>query len=114
MCRLRRDLLRSIFVVLFLLPNAAVCAGADTLTIATFNCEFLTRPEAHVKFGLDFNLEGEPASVRQEWSQPGHRDQNFNEASRAAVGAYRTDDPDVIHPRTIHGLSWAAALQHLS
>ena len=28
----------------------------DTLTVGTFNCEFLTRPKVHVKFDLSFRM----------------------------------------------------------
>ena len=38
------------FILLILLfPSLSY---ADTLTVATFNCEFLTRPKVYIKFGL--------------------------------------------------------------
>ena len=68
-------------------------ALADSLTIATFNCEFLTRPKVHVKFGLSFNLSG---AARQEWDQPGFRDQKFNEAAKAVAEVIHSINADVI------------------
>ena len=67
-------------IILFHLPTIA--SADNTLTIATFNCEFLTRPKVHIKFGLNFNLSG---SERDEWNQPGFRDQKFNEAAKAVL-----------------------------
>ena len=68
----------------------------DTLTIATFNCEFLTRPRVHIKFGLKFRLADEPQAVQDEWNQIGFRDQKFNEAAQAVASVIATIDADVI------------------
>jgi endonuclease/exonuclease/phosphatase family metal-dependent hydrolase len=68
-------------------------ALADSLTIATFNCEFLTRPKVHVKFGLSFNLKG---AERQQWDQPGFRDQKFKEVAKAVAEVIHSINADVI------------------
>ena len=72
----------------------STAASADhELTIAAFNCEFLTRPKVHVKFGESFDL----SPARQEiWNQPGYRDQKFSEAARAVAKTIVEINADVI------------------
>lgn len=71
-----------------------VAAEADhELTLATFNCEFLTRPKVHMKFGESFDLSPERAEV---WNQPGYRDRKFNEAAQAVAKTIVKIDADVI------------------
>jgi endonuclease/exonuclease/phosphatase family metal-dependent hydrolase len=83
------------FTILLILVFISLAghALADTLTIATFNCEFLTRPKVHVKYGLSFNLSG---TARQEWEQPGFRDQKFNEATKVVAEVIHSINADVI------------------
>ncbi len=71
-------------------------AQDNILTIATFNCEFLTRPKVHVKFGLPFNIGKATAEERQEWDQPGFRDQQFNEAAKEVAKVITMVNADVI------------------
>jgi endonuclease/exonuclease/phosphatase family metal-dependent hydrolase len=78
-----------------LLFRAGICQGSD-LTIATFNCEFLTRPKVHIKFGAPFNINDAPADVKQAWSQPGYRDQKFKEAAGAVAQVIYNVGADVI------------------
>lgn len=86
---------------LSLLPAAAICllysglsAPADEeLTIATLNCEFLTRPKVHMKFGEPFDLT--PAREKT-WDQPGYRDQKFSAAAKAVAEFVKEIDADVI------------------
>ena len=73
----------------FLLPASFLClaaagAAADTLTVATFNAEFLTRPKVHLKFDRKFDLSKED---RKTWNRPGYRDGKFAEAT-ARVARY--------------------------
>jgi len=83
-----------LFILSITLFHLTAAASADnTLTLATFNCEFLTRPKVHVKFGLDFNLGG---SARDQWNQPGFRDQKFNEAAKAVTQVIHSIGADVI------------------
>lgn len=67
--------------------------GAEELTIATFNCEFLTRSKVHIKFGHPFTLKGQD---KQAWDQPGFRDLKFAEAARAVAGVIVALDADII------------------
>ncbi len=59
-------------------------AGAGTLTVATFNAEFLTRPKVHLKFGYPFDLRKRDREI---WDAPGYRDGKFAEAT-ARVARY--------------------------
>jgi len=75
-----------------------VCSGwsasaEETLTIATFNCEFLTRPKVHMKFGEAFDLSPEREKI---WNQPGYRDRKFAEAAKAVARLIKEIDADVI------------------
>ena len=79
--------------ILATLILATLARAEETLTIATFNCEFLTRPKVHMKFGEPFRLR---RPRRQEWEQPGVRDAKFKEAARAVAKVIRAINADVI------------------
>lgn len=82
-------LLIGLFCLLFTPP-----AGADNeITLATFNCEFMTRPKVHMKFGAPFDLK---AKQREQWDQPGYRDEKFAEAARAVAKVIVEINADVI------------------
>lgn len=63
------------------LATALAAVAQETLTVATFNCEFLVRRHVHVKFGLPLRLDGAPAAVRERWRDPAFRDRKFREAT---------------------------------
>ena len=84
-----------LFFVLCSLPGA-VYSQNDSLVIGTFNCEFLTRPKVHLKFGLPFNMGQASSADRQQWNAPGFRDARFNEAARAVAGVLLEINADVI------------------
>lgn len=67
--------------------------AAETLRIATLNCEFLTRPKVHMKFGEWFDM---PAERAKTWDQPGYRDKKFTEAAQAVAKLIKQIDADVI------------------
>ena len=71
----------------------AVADADHELTIATFNCEFLTRPKVHMKFDEPFDLS---AARREIWDQPGYRDQKFSEAAQAVAKTIVEINADVI------------------
>jgi len=68
-------------------------AEETTFTVATLNCEFLTRPKVHMKFGEPFRLR---RPKRDEWEQPGVRDAKFKEAAEAVAKVIHTIGADVI------------------
>jgi endonuclease/exonuclease/phosphatase family metal-dependent hydrolase len=83
----------ALLVIAAALFLGAVAEADQELTIATFNCEFLTRPKVHVKFGESFDL----SPARQEiWNQAGYRDQKFAEAARAVAKVIVEINADVI------------------
>ncbi|HHJ51430.1 MAG TPA: endonuclease/exonuclease/phosphatase family protein [Phaeodactylibacter sp.] len=63
-------------------------AQRDTLTITTFNCEFLNERKVHIKF--DENNPG------REWEDADFRHQRFVEASAAVADFLATFDSDVL------------------
>ncbi len=83
-----------LFLVLCSLPRA-VQSQNDSLVISTFNCEFLTRPKVHIKFGLPFNMGRASSAERQQWDED-FRDARFNEAARAVAGVLRAINADVL------------------
>lgn len=68
----------------------------DTLKIATFNCEFLTRPKVHIKFGLPFRMSDTSAAEQAQWDAAGFRDSKFSEAAEAVAGVLAPIDADVL------------------
>ena len=62
-------------IATILLCLAATTGAANTLKIATFNAEFLTRPKVERKFHV-------PANERERWKDPAFRDNKFAEATR--------------------------------
>lgn len=81
-----------IVAVVALLGSAAIYADSK-LTIATFNCEFLTRPKVHMKFGEPFDQSPRQAEA---WNAPGYRDKKFNEAAQAVAAFVKEINADVI------------------
>jgi hypothetical protein len=77
-------------------PITASVAAAESVTIATFNVEFLTRPKVHVKFGLPLNLSDASPAEQAQWAVPGHRDQKFNEAAKAVAKMIAEINADVL------------------
>lgn len=99
-----------ILVVLSVFPLASP-AQSTNLNIATFNCKFLTRPKVHAKFSLKLNLSKGPAAVREEWNQPGHRDQKFNEAAKEVAKVIHSINADVIALTEVGDATDVAELQ---
>lgn len=83
-------------LLVLLLGPLPVLAQTDTLTIATFNCEFLNRPRVHVKFGLPMRTGSFSAAERTEWEAPGFRDARFAEATGAVASLLAPIDADVL------------------
>jgi len=69
---------------------------SDSLVIATFNCEFLTRPKIHVKFGLKFDIKKESEAVQRQWNQEGFRDSMFAVATQEVAKVIHAINADVL------------------
>lgn len=78
------------------LAVTGISQAQDELKIATFNCEFLTRPKVHIKFGLPFRISNASAAEQAQWATPGFRDQKFNEAALAVASVLAPIDADVL------------------
>ena len=71
-------------------------AAAETLTVATFNAEFLIPSKVHVKYGLKFRMGDNTAAEQNQWSAPGFREARFDQAT-AVVGEFlATLETDVL------------------
>lgn len=85
-------LLLTVLIALFFAGSAL----AETITIATFNAEFLTRPKVHIKFGLPFKMSNASQAQKATWNQPGFRDQKFGEAANAVAEVVHSLNADVV------------------
>ena len=88
-----RHRVAGVMLLVLLTMFSSVAIAADTVSIATFNCEFLVHKKVHIKFGYPFTLRGADKTL---WEQPGYRDARFLEATRAVAAAIRTLDADLI------------------
>jgi endonuclease/exonuclease/phosphatase family metal-dependent hydrolase len=90
---------------------ACVATAEGTVTIATLNCQFLTRPKVHVKFGLPFFLRRQQ---REQWDQPGFREGKVKQAAEHVAKAVHATGADVIVLTEIGDEKDVAALQEAS
>jgi len=77
----------------FGLPSAVL--AAETLTVATLNCEFLVRRKVHMRYGLDFDPQRWTDQQRAQWTRE-YRDRKFRESALAVARVIRRIDADVI------------------
>jgi endonuclease/exonuclease/phosphatase family metal-dependent hydrolase len=83
-----------VFVAILLASHAAFTA--ETFSVATLNCEFLSSRKVHMKFGLPFDEEDWTDQQRAEWRQPEFRRARYREAVDAIARAVRRIDADVV------------------
>jgi len=88
--------MRRIVMILFVSVFAITAYAEDTLKIATFNCEFLTRPKVHIKFGHPFRLSSASDAVEEQWDDDAFRDDRFEEAAEAVAAVLAPIDADVL------------------
>ncbi|QQS37750.1 MAG: endonuclease/exonuclease/phosphatase family protein [Ignavibacteriales bacterium] len=77
----RRTLLFMVLFITIISDRSFVLAQNDSIVIATFNCEFLNKDKIHVRYGLPLNINQASDAQKQQWSQPGFRDQKFLEST---------------------------------
>ena len=70
--------------VAVLISLTSTIARADSLTIATFNAEFLTRPKVHMKFGFPFDAKKAEKKDKR-WEENSYRDEKFTEAAQTVA-----------------------------
>ena len=75
---------------------AVTTVSAETLTIATFNAEFLNLSKVHIKYGLKFKMSDNTAAEQAEWAVPVFRSQKFDAAIDAVAGVVATIQTDVL------------------
>ncbi len=71
-------------------------ARGESLTVATFNTEFLLTHKVHVKYGFKYNMSENPQAVRDQWSPVVFRTQRFEEAVDAVAEVIADIDTDVL------------------
>lgn len=84
----------------------------ETLTIATFNCEFLTLPKVHVKFGLPFDLKSADKKVQKDWDKSEFRSAKFEEAATVVGEFLASLNADVLALTEVGNLDDMSVLQH--
>lgn len=84
-----------VWLLVCILPVAET-ASADSLKIATLNCNFLLRKKIHLKFGLPFDINEFTEEQRELWDRPGYRDARFIESVKVAAAVIKRIDADVI------------------
>lgn len=93
----RRSLLRALQV--WVVGGALLTASAvwgETLSVATFNAEFLYPKKVHIKYGLEFNMGDNSQEQQDQWAQPGFREQRFSDAVAAVATVIAGVDADVM------------------
>lgn len=84
------------FVFTLLLLFCPDLRGGEKLTVATFNCEFLTTPKVHLKFGLPFDITNAPPAEVARWAKPEFRAAKMREATDTVAKLLKTFAADVL------------------
>ena len=73
-----------------------IAAQAETLTVATFNAEFLFPSRVHVKYGLNFNMSRNTPAEQAQWAPPAFRSTQFDAAVDTVAEFLATAETDVL------------------
>ena len=84
------------FAMTALLMLAPLELFAETITIGTFNTEFLYTSKVHVKYGLRFTMSQNTQAEQDQWAPPLFRAQRFDQAIDAMAPVIADIDPDVL------------------
>lgn len=82
--------------VLFFSLFNILSASAETLTVATFNAEFLVPSKVHIKYGLRFKLSDHDQAIQDEWADPDFLSQKFEEATGVVADVLAQIETDVL------------------
>ncbi|MFQ5733294.1 MAG: hypothetical protein ACE5KM_15235, partial [Planctomycetaceae bacterium] len=70
--------------------------AAETVTVATLNCKFLSTRFVHIKFGLSFARKNWTAAQKATWNADGFRAAQYRRACKAVAKTITRIDADVI------------------
>lgn len=79
-----------------LLLCVPLTSPAETITIGTFNAEFLYTSKVHVKYGLRFTMSQNSQAEQDQWAPPLFRAQRFDQAVDAVAPVIAEIDTDVL------------------
>lgn len=85
--------MQKLLILLCLLP---CLVHSETITIATFNAEFLYTSKVHVKYGLRFRMDENTSADQDQWTQPVFRTQRFDQAVDTVAPVIADIDTDVL------------------
>lgn len=87
--------MRCLLVALVVCCSCAA-EGAEKVTVATLNCEFLSTKFVHVKFGLKLDRKDWTDAQKAAWDAAGFRDAQYLKACKTVASAIKRIDADVI------------------
>ncbi len=70
--------------------------NAKSITFATFNCEFLTTPKVHIKYGLPFNIKKANKFEQAQWKKTNFRQKKYLEAAKEVAKVIKSINADII------------------
>ena len=82
--------------VAILLFSICATTRAETLTVATFNAEFLLPGKVHIKYGLSFNLSDHDQAIQDEWNNSFFLSQKFQTATDLVADVLAPIETDVL------------------
>jgi exonuclease III len=90
-----KTILKLLLLTLTLL-NFTSFVYANKITIATFNCEFLTTPKVHIKHGLPFDIKKATQQQQQAWANPDFRNLKYIESAKEVAKVILSIQADII------------------
>ena len=71
-------------------------AKAETITVSTFNAEFLYPAKVHIKYGLKFKMADNTEEEQEQWEVPRFRNKKFEESVKAVARVIAKIETDVL------------------
>ncbi len=76
--------------------GSVTTVNAKPITIATFNCEFLTTPKVHIKYGLPFSIKKAKKSEQVQWEKTNFRKNKYLESAKEVAKVIKSINADII------------------
>lgn len=83
---------QTLFIIIFCTTSLI----AQELSLATFNCEFLSKKKVHIKYGLPYSLKDASKAEQKFWESEANLTAKFQEASNAVAKQIKLIDADII------------------